>query len=204
MTLTRGAIDSPIGRILLAFDDLILCAVEFADCRNHLDDFLRRQYAGEVPASGDTPLDVARRITSYFAGDVDALDAIPVRMKGTDFQRRVWTALRGIPPGTTISYACLAARVGAPRSVRAAGAANGANPISLVVPCHRVIGTNGKLTGYGGGLARKAWLIRHEAEALRRRESPPVPCGVNSRGQGQPRCEAAAPKGNVLHCRKRG
>lgn len=174
MTLALAGIDSPIGRILLAFDDLVLCALEFADFKDRFDDFLRRQYAGEPPISGDAPVDVVRRISSYFEGDVGALDAIPVRMKGTDFQRRVWNALRRIPPGTTISYAALATRIGAPRSVRAVGTANGANPISLVVPCHRVIGANGELRGYGGGLARKAWLIRHEANAAHRDQADPL------------------------------
>lgn len=174
MVLVLADIDSPIGRILLAFDNFVLCALEFADFKDRFDDFLRRQYAGEVPTSGGAPLDVARRISAYFEGEVGALDAIPVTMKGTDFQRRVWNALREIPPGTTISYARLATRIGRPRSVRAVGAANGANPISLVVPCHRVIGTNGELTGYGGGLARKAWLIRHEAGAVRHDEADPL------------------------------
>ena len=98
----------------------------------------------------------------YFAGDVRALDALPVDPGGTPFQARVWMALREIAPGETWSYEALAQRVGSPAAMRAVGAANGANPIPLVLPCHRVIGKNGKLVGYGGGMERKVWLLRHE------------------------------------------
>jgi methylated-DNA-[protein]-cysteine S-methyltransferase len=95
-------------------------------------------------------------------GKLDAIDTIPVDTGGTDFQRTVWQALRGIPAGTTLSYGALAAKIGCPRSVRAVGHANGANPISVVIPCHRLIGADGTLTGYGGGLGRKRWLLAHE------------------------------------------
>jgi methylated-DNA-[protein]-cysteine S-methyltransferase len=98
----------------------------------------------------------------YFKGEVGALDAIPVELNGTPFQRSVWHALRRIPGGTTISYAELAKRIGEPTAVRAVGTANGANPVAVIVPCHRVIGSDGRLTGYGGGLDRKQWLLQHE------------------------------------------
>jgi len=101
-------------------------------------------------------------LTRYFAGETDALDVIDVEMNGTSFQRRVWAALRDVKAGTTVSYGEIARRIGAPSAVRAVGAANGANPVAIVVPCHRVIGGNGSLTGYGGGLERKQWLLRHE------------------------------------------
>src|SRR5690606_5527006 len=101
-----------------------------------------------------------------FEGDISALDALPVVTGGTEFQRRVWAALRQIPAATTISYGQLAARIGAPAASRAVGLANGANPVPIVVPCHRVIGANGKLTGFGGGLPRKQWLLSHEANAI--------------------------------------
>ena len=87
-------------------------------------------------------------------------------MNGTPFQKRVWEALRTVPAGKTASYAELAVRVGSPAAVRAVGAANGANPVAIVVPCHRIIGSNGTLTGYGGGLERKTWLLRHEGGRL--------------------------------------
>jgi methylated-DNA-[protein]-cysteine S-methyltransferase len=99
---------------------------------------------------------------SYFKGDIAVIDTLPVETTGTPFQRSVWQALRKIRRGTTISYAELARRIGNPRAVRAAGLANGQNPIGIVVPCHRVIGSNGTLTGYGGGLPRKKWLLEHE------------------------------------------
>ena len=95
------------------------------------------------------------------------LAGIEWRTAGTPFQRRVWTGLTTIPPGETLSYGALAAKLGCPRSVRAVGTANGANPISVVVPCHRVIGADGSLTGYGGGLERKRWLLNHEGAAFR-------------------------------------
>jgi len=98
----------------------------------------------------------------FFAGEVDALASVPVRLHGTEFQRRTWEALRRIPPGKTWSYRRLAEEIGDPRATRAGGAANGQNPIPVVVPCHRVIGTSGHLTGFGGGLERKRWLLQHE------------------------------------------
>jgi methylated-DNA-[protein]-cysteine S-methyltransferase len=107
-----------------------------------------------------------RQLDEYFAGRRWNF-TLPLAADGTDFQRRVWTALREIPVGTTITYGELARRIGQPAAVRAVGLANGRNPLSIVVPCHRVIGANGKLTGYGGGLAAKAWLLQHEKVALK-------------------------------------
>jgi methylated-DNA-[protein]-cysteine S-methyltransferase len=109
---------------------------------------------------------IAEALTAYFAGELHALDAIEVAFEvGTPFQRLVWSELTKIPVGATISYAELARRIGRPSAVRAVGAANGKNPIALVVPCHRVIGADGSLTGYGGGLDRKEWLLHHEGAA---------------------------------------
>jgi methylated-DNA-[protein]-cysteine S-methyltransferase len=106
-------------------------------------------------------------LAAYFAGSVNAIDGLPTATGGTEFQRMVWRALRQIPCGETISYATLARRIGRPAAVRAVGLANGANPISIVVPCHRVIGSDGSLTGYGDGLERKRWLLAHEGYATR-------------------------------------
>lgn len=103
----------------------------------------------------------------YFAGEVTAIDTLPVRTAGTPFQRDVWRALREIPCGSTLSYAKLAEQIGRPTAVRAVGLANGSNPVGVVVPCHRVIGSNGALTGYGGGIERKHWLLAHEASSRR-------------------------------------
>jgi methylated-DNA-[protein]-cysteine S-methyltransferase len=99
----------------------------------------------------------------YFDGDVLVIDALPVAFGGTPFQNKVWNALRQIPAGTTTSYGALAKTLGMPAAVRAVGLANGQNPVSVIVPCHRVVGHNGSLTGYGGGLPRKRWLLDHEA-----------------------------------------
>ena len=108
------------------------------------------------------PGGLTKALRSYFTGNLAVIDTLPSETTGTPFQRSVWQALRGIQSGTTISYAELARRIGSPRAVRAAGLANAQNPISIVLPCHRVIGSNGMLTGYGGGLPRKKWLLEHE------------------------------------------
>ena len=108
--------------------------------------------------------DLRAQLDAYFAGDLFEFD-VALAPAGTEWQRRVWTALAGVPYGTTLSYGELAGRLGRPTACRAVGAANGRNPISVLVPCHRLIGANGALTGYGGGLHRKEWLLRHEARA---------------------------------------
>jgi methylated-DNA-[protein]-cysteine S-methyltransferase len=112
------------------------------------------------PASN--PGGVTAQLKRYFAGDLSVIETIPVKTGGTPFQQDVWRALRDIPCGETMSYGELARQIGRPAAVRAVGAANGANPVSVVVPCHRVIGSNGSLTGYGGGIERKQWLLHHE------------------------------------------
>jgi methylated-DNA-[protein]-cysteine S-methyltransferase len=104
-----------------------------------------------------------RSLQAYFEGDLDAVTCLPTATNGTDFQRTVWDALRRIPVGHTISYGALAVQIGRPTAMRAVGLANGANPIAIVIPCHRVIGANASLTGYGGGLDRKRWLLQHES-----------------------------------------
>lgn len=106
--------------------------------------------------------DAGRAVAAYFAGDVRAVEAVRVAMAGTEFQRAVWAALREIPAATTVTYGEIARRIGRPAAVRAVGLANGSNPVSVIVPCHRVIGADGTLTGYGGGLPRKRWLLDHE------------------------------------------
>lgn len=158
---------TPIGDMLLVVDAAgALRALDWHDYEPRMRLLLRRQYVAEpglVP--GRAPAAIRDRLDAYFGGELAALDAIPVAVGGTGFQREVWAALRGIPAGTTLSYGALARRIGRAAAVRAVGAANGANPIGVVVPCHRVIGTDGALTGYGGGIARKRWLLRHEGIA---------------------------------------
>ena len=128
---------------------------------------LERQYGADGFAlePARNPAGLTAAIDAYFGGDLTAIDALPVEMVGTPFQRAVWTALRGIPVGTALSYSELARRIGRPSAVRAVGLANGANPVAVVVPCHRVVGADGTLVGYGGGLTRKRWLLAHESAA---------------------------------------
>jgi methylated-DNA-[protein]-cysteine S-methyltransferase len=125
---------------------------KFRGCHRDAEIVARRDPFGHVAA-----------LERYFDGEIAALDSISVAFDGTPFQRKVWNALRTIAGGTTLSYGALARRIGQPKAVRAVGLANGRNPIGVVVPCHRVIGSDGSLTGYGGGLARKRWLLEHEA-----------------------------------------
>lgn len=108
------------------------------------------------------PAHLHAAFTAYFAGDLSALQHLPTAAAGTGFEQRVWAALRLIPPGHTLSYGELARSLGEPGASRAVGAANGRNPLAIIVPCHRVIGADGSLTGYAGGLFRKEWLLRHE------------------------------------------
>lgn len=156
-------IASPVGAILVVWDDDgALRALDFEDYEARMQRLLRRHYGDYRLLPAEAPAAITDALAAFFAGDLAALAALPVRTNGTAFQRRVWTALRTIPPGRTSSYGALATAIGAPTASRAVGLANGANPIAIVVPCHRVIGANGALTGYGGGLDRKRWLLEHE------------------------------------------
>ena len=151
-------LDSPVGDLLLAGDGEALCGIGFPDGP------VRRE-PGTDWILNQKPLRPAQRqLTEYFAGKRRQFD-LPLRLHGTAFQIRVLRALQGIPYGETVSYGDIARRIGRPKAVRAVGAANGRNPIPIVIPCHRVIGANGKLTGFGGGLKTKAMLLRLEAGA---------------------------------------
>lgn len=160
--LSIERVGTPIGEALLATGGGRLWALEFDDGGVDLAGLLGRRYGAVrlLPAPGAS--EIASRLRAYFDGDLLAIDAIAVEMGGTSFQQAVWAALRQIPPGSTLSYGALAARLGHPAAARAVGAANGRNPVSVVVPCHRLVGAGGGLVKYGGGLARKAWLLRHE------------------------------------------
>ncbi len=156
---------TPVGELVIVADAAgRLRTVDWTDHETRMRRLLDRYYGTgrySMSAARD-PGGLTKAMRKYFEGDIDVIDALPVETTGTPFQRSVWQALRRIRRGTTISYAELARRIGNPRAVRAAGLANGQNPISIVVPCHRVIGSNGTLTGYGGGLPRKKWLLEHE------------------------------------------
>ncbi len=160
------AIDSPVGRLTIAERAGRVCLLHFGPDSPAVDAMFERWYPGEPRARQPIP-GVAAVMARYFGGETGVLDAIPVELNGTPFQKNVWQALRRIPAGTTISYAELAKRIGDPAAVRAVGTANGANPVAVIVPCHRVIGSNGRLTGYGGGLDRKQWLLEHEGVVSR-------------------------------------
>jgi O-6-methylguanine DNA methyltransferase len=157
---------SPIGSITLAVHDGTLCALGFADKLTKKQAHLQRRFGAVELRHGNGAAAIVDRLRAYFAGELDALDAIAVDTGGTPFQQRVWSALRTVRPGHTVAYSDLARTIGAPAAVRAVGAANGANPIGIVIPCHRVIGANGNLVGYGGGIERKQWLLRHERSIL--------------------------------------
>ncbi len=154
-------------------------ALDFHDFEPRMRRLLRvRHGAGgnDVALQDRTaPAAIRRALRDYFAGDLTATDTIPVAMHGTPFQRDVWAGLRTIRAGTTLSYGALARQLGRPKAVRAVGLANGANPVAIVVPCHRVIGADGSLTGYGGGLDRKRWLLAHEGIVLGKAAARRIP-----------------------------
>jgi methylated-DNA-[protein]-cysteine S-methyltransferase len=156
---------TPIGELIVIADgDDKLRAIDWTDHEARMKQLLDR-YCGKGRYTLTTRRDpggLASAMRRYFKGDIAVLSNLPVATSGTPFQTNVWKALRKIKDGTAISYAELARRIGKPRAVRAAGLANGRNPVSIVVPCHRVIGSDGSLTGYGGGLPRKQWLLQHE------------------------------------------
>jgi methylated-DNA-[protein]-cysteine S-methyltransferase len=161
--LEVGKFRSPIGEIVVAVHAGRLCALSFAEQwpRRHAQ--LEKRFGQVEFCDAADPAGVITCLGKYFAGDLGALDAIAVDTGGTPFQQRVWRELRKIPAGHTVSYGHIATAIGAPAAVRAVGAANGSNPVGIVLPCHRVIGSNGQLTGYGGGLERKRWLLAHES-----------------------------------------
>ena len=158
-------VDSPIDELAIVADQngaMRLLSFDGATAR------WRKEFARHHPNATlkqkRNPFGHASALKAYFAGDMAALDRIPVVFDGTPFQNKVWKALRRIPVGQTTSYGALARKIGEPKAMRAVGLANGANPVAVIVPCHRVIGSDGSLTGFGGGLPRKKWLLAHEAK----------------------------------------
>ena len=154
---TFTSIASPVGPLTITATGGLIYGL-FMDSQRHAPPVDRSWVRDEAPFAEQTA-----QLDAYFAGSPVEFD-VPLSLSGTEFQRRVWAELQEIPLGETISYGELARRLGTPGASRAVGLANGRNPVAIVVPCHRVIGANGRLTGYGGGLERKAWLLRHEAE----------------------------------------
>ena len=152
-----------LGKLFLAFRDGRLCALEFKGPGPGNLDALHQRFGDLKVRPGAGNPETLDRLDAYFAGDLHAIDPIPVDSGGTSFQQLVWRELRKVPPGRTISYLDLARAIDRPGAVRAVGRANGANPVPIVVPCHRVIASDGSMCGYGGGIERKRWLLGHEA-----------------------------------------
>ena len=163
MELRTDELETPVGTLRLAVSGPLLVAVGFSDRWDRLEKWLRRRFGPVTFLMEDDPDGIGSALGAYFRGEMDALDALPLDPGGTPFQRKVWTALRRVRAGHTTTYAQIASKIGAPKGVRAVGAANRANPISIVIPCHRVVGSKGDLVGYGGGLERKRWLLEHES-----------------------------------------
>ena len=167
-TFALDRLQTPIGVALLVTDaEGVLRALDWEEYQPRMNELLRLQYRAVVLHDARAPKDMRAALSAYFEGDLASLHTIKWRVAGTPFQRKVWNALPRIPVGTTMSYGRLAAQLGTPDAMRAVGHANGSNPISVVVPCHRLIGANGSLVKYGGGLERKRWLLAHEGVMLK-------------------------------------
>ena len=169
-SLCLTKLTSPIGEMLLVTDDQVLVSLDYEGYEHRMMRLLEKRYGSfnlaEPNGNNSKPHELITNIQAYLAGDLTAIDKIPVNPGGTEFQATVWQALRSIAPGTVMSYGGLARQLGKPAAVRAVGTTNGLNPISIVLPCHRVIGANGSLTGYAGGIERKRWLLAHEGVDL--------------------------------------
>jgi methylated-DNA-[protein]-cysteine S-methyltransferase len=166
-TFYLDRLNTPIGVALVVTDgDGVLRALDWEDYEPRMKGLLRLQYGAVVLKEAGAPRDLRTALSAYFKGDLDRLRQIEWRVAGSEFQQNVWKALPKIPAGTTMSYGALAAKIGVPKAIRAVGHANGSNPIGVVVPCHRLIGANGSLIQYGGGLERKRWLLKHEGVEL--------------------------------------
>lgn len=160
--LEVATMDSPVGPLMVGARAGRTCLVAFADDADAVVRRLERHVGPMERVDDPDPVGAVSVLKRYFAGDVGAIDELELDAIGTEFQQSVWRALRAVPVGETTSYGEIAATIGAPGAVRAVGSANGANPIVVIVPCHRVVRSDGSLGGYGGGLDRKRWLLAHE------------------------------------------
>jgi methylated-DNA-[protein]-cysteine S-methyltransferase len=159
-------LDTPSGAIVFARRGERLVALSFKDRWPRQRKELERRFGALELTPDANGGRAGRALRRYLGGDLGALDALEVDTEGTPFQEKVWSRLRRIPAGATLSYAQLARAIGKPSAVRAVAGANARNPVSVVVPCHRVIASDGKLAGYGGGVPRKRWLLTHEGAIL--------------------------------------
>lgn len=161
LEITRERIDTPLGPLVVHLSPRGVCRVSFGE-----DEPLGHRFDGIPVIPRVSPSEVTRALRAYFDGVTHALDELAVDVIGTPFQQRVWKILRTIGPGHTLSYGDVAGKVGQPRGFRAVGMANHANPVPLIIPCHRVIAADGSLGGYGAGVEKKVWLLRHEGYLL--------------------------------------
>ena len=165
LRLLEDKIATPLGPLwVIADEQFCLRAVEWEEHSDRMEELLAIHYRaqGYERIRATNPGGLSDKLAAYFEGDLSIIDTLPTATAGTPFQREVWQALRAIPCGQVMHYGQLAEQLGRAGAARAVGAANGSNPVSIVVPCHRVIGRNGTLTGYAGGVQRKEWLLRHE------------------------------------------
>ncbi len=164
MKLQTDFLETPIGVIQLVANQEAVVLLDFADNTERIQKLLEKRFG--ICTLEPRALSWTSTVQAYFAGQLEALHNIPTDTGGTAFQQSVWEALLKIPIGQTWSYLEVAKYIGKPSATRAVGMTNGLNPIGLILPCHRVIGSNGKLTGYAGGLERKRWLLEHESKSL--------------------------------------
>ncbi len=163
MKLELGEIGTPLGVLRFARASERIFGLAFAEVWPALERAVAGRLGRLELCAARGAEDLRARLDAFFAGDLATLDGVELALLGTEFQLRVWSALRSVPAGATISYGALARAIGAGSAVRAVGAANGANPVWLIVPCHRAIGADGRLVGYAGGIERKRWLLAHES-----------------------------------------
>jgi methylated-DNA-[protein]-cysteine S-methyltransferase len=159
-------IRTPIGEMILVARDGALLLLEFEDATGRVEREMKLRFRTHELQHTENPFGLSQIMQDYFNGDINAINTIFTDGGGTQFEKQVWAELRKIPTGSTVSYGSIARKLGDINMSRAVGTANGRNPIAIVVPCHRVIGADGSMTGYGGGIARKEWLLRHEGALL--------------------------------------
>ncbi|MGC8555363.1 MAG: methylated-DNA--[protein]-cysteine S-methyltransferase [Candidatus Acidulodesulfobacterium sp.] len=163
-------IATPIGEMIAVVDsEKRLRALDWTDCETRMYQLFRLQYirCDVKLIAGKIPIEIKQKLNAYWQGDIESIDYIPVKTCGTCFQQEAWSVLRTIPAGKTISYKIQAAKIGKPSAIRAVALADKFNPILIVIPCHRIIGSDGSICGYAGGLKRKQWLLKHEGVYLK-------------------------------------
>ena len=178
--LETDVVSSPVGDVIVVVCDGVLLALDFEDYRARMMKLLHKRIGTVQLVRVDNPAGMCDHVKQYFAGELSALESMPMATGGTDFQRQVWQGLRKISPGSVMTYGELAKAMNNPKAVRAVGMANSLNPISIALPCHRVVGASGQLTGYAGGLERKQWLLAHEGALQTSANSHEMPASADT------------------------